>query len=321
MMRPHHSPHRVTEPSSLSSSRPHQRLMRGGPAVLALALAACGGKHVEPIGNTQGGGPGAHVRDDVDGDGRADTVSLSGRTITMGKVSVNVSDSIEDAPDGTARIVDLGPRAYVAFEWLPEEEEDPPLEWFLYEWRQGTLVPIGSMPAGDLPGDGTVVSSISGCGQETTYRYRVVDGKIEFDEKTVGTFLEDECFACPHVLVNTGDGLRFVGEALRNLSSPALETEDALPLPPIAGQRELTVVLAEVKPETTYLDSLVVDFGGVRVSPRACAGAACAADGQYEIFTVRERRRFVFDVPPGFAGTPVLYARGYYVRFASSDAP
>ncbi len=300
-----------------SRSFPGMAAGRRWCAAAALVAAACGGRSPAPIGNVGGGAIG-HVHDDVDGDGTPDTVTLAGRTVTMGKVSLQLPD---DVGAETARVVDLGPAAYVAIESTPEDEEDATPEWALFAWQGGALVLIGYTPAGELPGDGTVRAESSNCGQETTYVYRVVDGAMTLDEDATvvaGIYREDECAACPHVLVATGGRLHFVGEALRNLSSPTLEAEDALPLPPVDGQRELVVVLAEVKPETTYLDSLVVDFGGARVSPRACVGAACAVDGRYEVFSAWERRRFVFDVPAGFVGVPVLYARGYYVRFTST---
>ena len=43
-------------------------------------------------------------------------------------------------------------------------------------------------------------------------------------------------------------------------------------------------------------------------------------DDAPEVIALGQRRRFVFDVPAGFAGAPVLYARGYYQPFAASAA-
>ena len=45
----------------------------------------------------------------------------------------------------------------------------------------------------------------------------------------------------------------------------------------------------------------------------------CARD-HHQRHALGQRRRFVFDVPAGFAGAPVLYARGYYQPFAARAA-
>ena len=136
----------------------------------------------------------------------------------------------------------------------------------------------------------------------------------------------DRCLArAPAARFRDGDELRDALEAVA-----AAGREGAVPdgnpyrglAAVAAGTRALVVILEEVKPETTYLDALAVEFGGVRVAPRGCAagGAACAADGAPEVFTLGERRRFVFDVPAGFAGAPVLFAHGYYQPFAPTVA-
>lgn len=276
-----------------------------------LAVAACGGK-------SKGAAPptAAHVAGDVDGDGAADQASFAGGVVTVGALTFTVPSDFDAE---SASVVELGPRAIVAVASVVNEDD---LSWRVLTVEGGALVDLGSIFLGngpELPGDGSIVSNTGNCGQSTRVVYRIVDGTITKDEKTTGTYDENLCAACPYVLVDTGAGLRFVGESLRNLVGPDRASEDALTLPAVAaGAREVVVVLEEVKGETTYLDAIAVDFAGVRVAPRACAGAACVADGTHDSFRLGERRRFVFDVPAGFTGAPVLYARGYYVPFTST---
>lgn len=284
-------------------------------AVLALALAAaCGGTTRAPIDNRTAGG--AHVKDDVDGDGQPDTVTLADGVVTMGRYTLPVP---ADFTAAAVHVVDLGPEAVVV---IDSEVVEDDLAWRILQFQAGQLhdlgdVFLGNQPQpGDLPGDGTIHASTGNCGQTTNLVYTVRPGRIEKREETTGAYDASACAACPYVLVDAGAGPRFVGEALRNLSSPDLAAEDALALPVIGPtQRELVVILEEVKAETTHLDAIAVAFDGVRVAPRAC-GDACTPDGEAEVFGLAERRRFVFDVPPGFAGAPVLYARGYYRPYA-----
>lgn len=286
-----------------------------------LAATGCGGPAPHPPGAPASARP--HVPGDVDGDGQADQVSFEDGVVTLGARTFAVPPGGERPVTG-ARVVELGNQAVVA---LAYEEVEDDLTWGLLQVVDGQLRHIGDVFLGDepspaqLPGDGTIHARTASCGQTTDLTYVVRPGKVERREHTSGTYDEGQCAACPYVLVDTPTGRRFVGEALRNLASPARAAEDALALPALAaGQRELTVVLEEVKPETTYLDALAVDFGGVRVAPRACA-AACAHDDRHEVFRLGERRTFVFDVPAGFTGAPVLYARGYYQPFApTTDA-
>ncbi|MEZ4401498.1 MAG: hypothetical protein R3B06_15845 [Kofleriaceae bacterium] len=287
---------------------------------LLLVAVACGGKSQAPAAITHGGA--AHVANDVDGDGTPDTATLADGVVTMGPYTFAIPADWHFYPAG-AIVVELGTEAVVAIESEIVEDD---LRWRILQFRDGGLHDVGEAFVGgtpDLPGDGTIHASTGNCGQSTALTYRIVDGTLAKDEQTTGTYDEAECAACPYVLVDSGDGWRFVGESLRNLVGPSRATEDALALPAIsADTRELRVILEEVKPETTYLDAITVDFGGVRVAPRGCAsgGSACAADGVPEVFTLGERRQFAFDVPAGFTGTPVLYARGYYQPFEPSVA-
>ena len=281
-------------------------------------LAACGGKSNPAVGNS--GASTAHIIDDVDGDGKADTAALEGNAVVLVGTAVRATlpSNLSWTPS-SAQVVELGTEAVIA---VASEVLEDDLAWRIYQYRDGALVDLGEVFLGnglapeDLPGDGTIHTRSGNCGVSTSTVYRVMDGKIERSATSEGTHDDSQCAACPYVAVDTTAGAVFVGESLRNLAGAHRATEDALTLPALApGQRELVVHLFETKPETTYLDGLAVDFGGVRVAPRAC-GAVCTADGAAEVFALGERRRFVFDVPAGFTGAPVLYAHGYYQPFA-----
>lgn len=285
-------------------------------AVPLALLAACGGKSTPAVGNN--GPSAAHVADDVDGDGQADTATLADGVITLGAITFPLPTDLGWEVAGV-KVVDLGTEAVVVIENQMIEDD---LTWRVLQFRDGALHDVGEVfhgndvQAGSMPGDGTIHTRGGNCGQETTSVYRIIDGRVARDTKTTGTYDDSQCAACPYVAVDTAAGAVFVGESLRNLAGAHRATEDALTLPALApGQRELVVHLFETKPETTYLDGLAVDFGGVRVAPRDC-GAVCTADGAAEVFALGERRRFVFDVPAGFTGAPVLYAHGYYQPFA-----
>ncbi len=281
--------------------------------VLALT-AACGSSSKPAVSNTGGA---TAVAGDLDRDGKADQVALADGVVTAAGVSFTLP---ADYPGVGARLVDLGTETVVA---VDSEVVEDDLRWRILQFRDGALHDLGEVfvggepEAADLPGDGTIHARHGNCGQSTTLVYRVTDGKLDKSETTTGTYDVDQCTACPYVFVDTADGTVFVGESLRNLVGRARQTEDALALPAVAAdQRTLVVTLAEVKAETTFLDAIAVDFDGVIVAPRACDGAACTSDDRHDVFTIGERRRFVFDVPVGFSGQPVLRTRGYYEPFA-----
>jgi hypothetical protein len=295
-------------------------MMKLAIAVTVLSLAACGSKSKPPTGNTGGT---AATPGDVDGDGKADEVTFADGVVTVAGATYTVpADTFSGV---AAHVVDLGTETVVV---VDSEIMEDDLSWHVLRFHDGALHHVGDVFLGGdpgpegLPGDGTIHAHLGNCGQSTEVVYRITDGKIAKTETTTGTYDENQCAACPYVLVDTGDGLAFVGESLRNLVGRDRATEDTLALPALSGQRELVVVLSEVKPETTFLDAIAVDFDGTLVAPRACAapGSACAADGDHEVFTLGERRRFVFDVPAGFTGRPLLRARGYYEPFSPTVA-
>lgn len=236
-------------------------------------------------------------------------VTLADHRVTVDGLTYTIPD---DFAAVAAHLVDLGPEVVVAVEREVVEDD---LTWRILARRDGALVSLGDIFLGraprpdEIPRDGTIRARAYNCGQVTDFVYRIARDRIETTEHTSGTYDGSTCAACPYVLVDTGAGLRFVGESLRNVVGAAHATEDALALPAIApGLRELVVVLSEVKPETTHLDGLALELAGRRIAPRAFAPT---------VFARGEQRRFVFDLPPGATGTPTLYARGYYDPFGA----
>ncbi len=281
--------------------------------VWALAAAACGGTKTETTTVNTTAAPSAHVANDLNADGTADTATFDAGAVTAAGASFTVPADWEATG---ARVIELGGQAAVVVSSSVVEDD---LVWHVLLWQDGTLVDAGSAfvvgeETATFPGDGTFRVETGNCGQSSTLTYRIDGGKVVKDEQTTGTFDESMCAACPYIFVGTGASRVFVGESLRNLVGPAQASEDALVLPAVAlGQTEIIVTVAEVKAETTYLDALAVEFDGVRVAPSAGPAAAMAADGAPTVIDLGERRRFAFAVPAGFSGSPVLHARGYYL--------
>jgi len=131
--------------------------------------------------------------------------------------------------------------------------------------------------------------------------------------------------ACPYVYTRSAKGAPWVerGEVLRELRSPELEATQSLD---VGGEGTdcatgvLTVRMAELKEETTYLDAVWVELGGEQLAPRSCAEgpsrAWCADDGRYARLEQGDTLDFEFEVPEalrlGCSGAR-LWANGYYV--------
>jgi len=124
--------------------------------------------------------------------------------------------------------------------------------------------------------------------------------------------------ACPFIATSF-DGGAFVehGEILTDLRRPALEATQRLATTGPAHCTHAIVRVLERKPETTYLDSLELDLGGVRLAPAGCPGAAyCADDGAYHRLERDQSIDIAFELPPGTdCRTAHVVANGYYVPY------
>ena len=122
--------------------------------------------------------------------------------------------------------------------------------------------------------------------------------------------------ACPYVyLVEEGEEI-FQGEILRHLDRPSKAGWQSLPLHlDRTTDRLVRVRLSEEKPETTWLDAVVLEAGGQTVRPQACAkrqAAFCEEDGRHRRLAPGETLDLVFKVRPGLKGPVHLWAAGHY---------
>lgn len=259
------------------------------------------------------------VAGDLDGDGAADaaTIDLVGQTVAAGGLTFRYAGlpGIGEAGDEivAARVIDVGPEALVALEHRTIEDDQ---RWELLAVRGGVLTLLGKVFIGGgeptLPGNGTMIITHANCGQRVTTTVTVGDVALDMRDDVVGTYDNDDCAACPYVFQFAGGVGAMRGESLRNLVGADAEATDELALAP-AADGVVTVQLAEVKPETTYLDRIALRVDGGLIAPRECAGGgpACADDGVFDTFSIGARRTFTFDVPPGAEVT--LVTTGYYL--------
>jgi hypothetical protein len=204
-----------------------------------------------------------------------------------------------------------------------ESEEDPWYEFTVAIYDGGLHVQelwhSGGYNSGEvvLDGRGTLTLYYDECPDSTMVEYRLRGaGLVESGRKTVRTHDPDRCAACPHVYALEGDAFVYRGEILRNLSSPELETKQALRLSraAIGGERVVTIELREEKDETTFLEEIYLEIDGVAIEPRECAagGGFCRSDGSYHVIERGDSLRLTFAVDAA-SGTPRLVAVGYYV--------
>lgn len=125
--------------------------------------------------------------------------------------------------------------------------------------------------------------------------------------------------ACPYVYTETtGDNLSYQGEILRNLRRPELETWQSLEVE-VRSRSELTVVLTEEKPETTYLDAIALELDGERRLPLQCESEAppayCDDDGHYFVLPQGQRLELTFEGPGDAEALlpAILHADGHYI--------
>jgi hypothetical protein len=278
----------------------------------------------------------ASRREDLDGDGDLELIEIfsDGSVHADGAVGYLRLAHRPDGPDqewgATLEVIDVrrGDRHCELLIVEPGFYESPHHAYTILSLRGDALyssetmsVPLDASDAGEPPrpilrGDGTILLRFEHCEGHFVHRaieHRLLtDGSIrEVRDHTDHTDRHCELAACPYVFV---DG-RLAGEILRDLVGASAETEQTLELPnAIASDGTLTVVLRELKPEITYLDSIHLVADGRVVAPREC-GRACASDHRYETLAIGDERTYVFDV--GSASRLTLVARGYYEPFLS----
>ena len=112
---------------------------------------------------------------------------------------------------------------------------------------------------------------------------------------------------------------RFSGEILKNQNSQELYREDLLELGTFAQNEQLRVRLVELKPETTFLDSISIVVSDAKQEvveqlPDACNQEDynhCATDKVFTTFEQGEALDLSFKVP--IEGSVWLKATGYYL--------
>jgi hypothetical protein len=244
-------------------------------------------------------------------------------------------------------VVDLdrgldGRRAAVLLLTTPiAESEDPPNRYQIFVYEDAGLRRVFDRVPGaygitplEIPGDGTVRYVEDGwtacertghptvaTRQEVIFRLDASGTEmVEGDRKdTAETMKCDELAACPFVYVVGDDGEpRFAGEILRDLRGRgAYGLQGLAILAPAIGTLRLRI--SEEKAETTFLDELYVEAGGVRVRPVACEGSAppayCRADRRPQVMRQGDVLAIEVRMPPGApsSGTVEVFARGYYI--------
>lgn len=258
---------------------------------------------------------------DLDGDGKTEQIIVDGGKVRVGKATaefpqydfsgdreVEVIDIDKNTPGKELAVIDTG------------IEDDA--TYYIFVYRNGALTrsDIGTGNQPSIKGDGFLVTRNSSCGVTVEQKFGLDGTKVvKKSETTSGQHDDAECAACPYVYVRGSKGLRFAGEILRHLRGPELRSSQSLALEPgdlVDGK--VRVRLAERKPETTYLDSIHLSVGGVRVRPESCKGehAWCENDRVYAEIPFGDHLDFVFHVPPDAvaSGAPIeLWAEGYYV--------
>ncbi|MEM6292780.1 MAG: hypothetical protein AAGA54_16015 [Myxococcota bacterium] len=216
------------------------------------------------------------------------------------------------------------------------DTEDPPFHFHVatYDGTALTMHPLFrsygyNSGAVQAPGDGTLVLTYDECPDATTVTYRQRGAAIDEVDRVVRRVAKPEsCAACPLLFVDyAGAGFVYVGEVLRDLSSPAMATTQPLVLRGEAFaivDGTVSMELRESKPERTSLDAVTLRWGDHELRPTACerapAPAYCAIDGAHQVLSPGDVLPLAFAVPPGPPPEDVtLDVSGYYEPL--SDRP
>ncbi|MEW5959534.1 MAG: hypothetical protein AB1801_17555 [Chloroflexota bacterium] len=179
--------------------------------------------------------------------------------------------------------------------------------------------PLSRQEAG-VGDDVILYAGITGGGASSDYQMVIIEPG---QRKDITIALTDkDGWACPWVYVFNGTAFERRSEILRHLNSKSLETMQRRPLGPTPVQDGvIRLQIREEKPETTHLDALYLEVGGLPVWPDAGlpqAGLLSHVDGQYLILRQGDSYELSFDVS-ALAGDRasveiVIVSAGYYEK-------
>lgn len=249
---------------------------------------------------------------DLDGDGTPEAITIDKGRLTVGTTSIEI--------DGKWVVLgDLDVSKPGKQLLLFEDQGEDARKITLYIYRKDALAKAGTVSGEGMRLEGKLVKERYGnCGQSWEKHWALRNDKlVKIYDKTKGKYNPQECAACPYVYVHSGSGWFFVGEVLRNLHSPSLESTQALELPLTAVKNgRVRVRIAERKPEITHLDDVYLDVDGQHVLPTQCAQRTlfCGMDNQRLSLSKGESIELDFVLPEGAPPKTLhLWAKGYYV--------
>ena len=232
--------------------------------------------------------PGTVLSPDLDGDGIDEKVSYDGLKLTVGKAAYSVNSEMpmnfeEEGASGAVVLLDLDMTdASRELLVVTDPGVTDELQFQIFGYKNTKIVPLMDKPewvswAGFKHLVGTLQNVYDNCGSEETLEWRLNNGVISKSTKTKKT--NSQCAACPYVYTLTERMQRFSGEILKNQRSRDLYREDLLELGSFAQNEHLRVRLVELKPETTFLDSISIvvsdtDKGVHEQFPQACSQEA-----------------------------------------------
>jgi hypothetical protein len=196
------------------------------------------------------------------------------------------------------------------FAWALAYVNNAPEGRFRGQFEPGTYYVAAAFVAAPLsredagqPDENALYSGMTGGGASTDYwRIEIAPG-----ENTVTLGLTDrDGWACPWLYVDNGRSFEKRTEILRNAKGKENEQTEMTPIGPVEiFDRSITLVVAEEKEETTYIDELHIIVEGIEVRAAGAsriAAAVAARDQDYLVIASGESREFRFPLPDSFAG-------------------
>ena len=272
--------------------------------------------------------PGVVLSPDLDGDGQGEKVSYNGLELSVGSSKYTINESLpmyfqEESVDGAIALIDLDMKdSFRELLVVNDPGVTDELQFQLFGYRDKKIVPLMDKAQWVQMGDfkhlvGALQHTHDNCGTAQTLEWSLKNGSVVQSKKTKKT--DSACAACPYVYTLTERMQRFSGEILKNQNSEDLYREDVLELGRFTQKEKLKVRLVELKPETTFLDSIsiVVSDDSNEVTeqlPKACSQERynqCVTDKNFTIIEQGSSLDLSFEVP--VEGTVWLKATGYYL--------